>query len=207
MSTAYPSVRCMAVRRQREVSWTPVVAARFCAAVLEATRPVRDSLFVPSFCSLIPAGSRVCQHPIRDPVEPISTLNSSDRVSVPVVDCVRELFVDLERRVRRTKLEGVITCSLWAYRRRSPVSLLATLWGTRNKAETNSCLLICGRLFADKGVKSSYWVCQACLGFEERCCFCISFSSPTKFQTFVSTGATHASGLRFEYLLNRPRMH
>jgi len=71
-----------------------IVAARFCAAVLVATRPVRDSLFL--FCSPIPAEGRVCQHTIRAPIESISTLNSSGGVSVPVVDCLRALCVGLE---------------------------------------------------------------------------------------------------------------
>ena len=67
---------------------------------------MRESLFVPSFCSLIPAGGRVCQHPVRAPIRSISALNCFDRALVPVVDWVRELFVDLERRVGRTRFEG-----------------------------------------------------------------------------------------------------
>jgi hypothetical protein len=115
------------------------------------------------FCSFIPAEGRVCQHTRRAPIKSISTLNSSGGVSVPVVDCVRELFVGLERRMRRTKLEGVITCSLWVYRCRLPISLLSTLGGTRNKTEPNSRRPICGKPFVDKGVKGCYRVCQVCL--------------------------------------------
>ena len=80
-------------------------------SLLSATRPVRESLFVLSSRFIIPALGRVCQHLIQAPGEPILTLNSSDRVSVPVVDCVRQLFVALEMVVRLTKFEAVVTSS------------------------------------------------------------------------------------------------
>ena len=53
---------------------------------------MRESLFVPSFCSLIPAEGRVCQHTTGASVELIVALKRSGRVLLPVAICVRDPF-------------------------------------------------------------------------------------------------------------------
>ena len=111
MSTAYPLARVWPSVDSEDGPGHPSLAARSCAEPFVGHSAMRESLFVLSFRSIIPAFGRVCQHLIQAPGESILTLNSSDRVLVPVVDCVRQLFVALEMVMRLTKFEAVVTSS------------------------------------------------------------------------------------------------